>query len=202
MTKHIGLDFDNTIITYDEVFHKYALKSELILNEVKKNKQVIRDAIRALPEGNDKWTELQGFVYGKHVCEARLTRGVESFFEACKRNSVKVSIISHKTLYPASGPRVNLHTAAKRWLKDMDFLSKFGLMEGDIVFEETLEGKLGQITRKKCAYFIDDLKEVLLHPDFPKGVGKILYSEEADDALPADITIFKDWDEITKHFFG
>ncbi len=202
ITKCIGIDFDNTIVTYDEVFHKYAFKLGLILKEVKKNKQAIRDSIRALPGGNDKWTKLQGLVYGNHMDEAVPTRGVERFFKACRKNSSKVLIISHKTLYPAMGPRVNLQVAAKRWLKNMDFLSKFGLIEKDIVFEETLEEKLDQIARKKCAYFIDDLKEVLVHPNFPRGVVKILYSQKSNDVLPVDITRFKDWDEITEYFFG
>ena len=200
--RSIGIDFDNTIITYNEVFHKYALKLGLILNDVKKNKQAIRDAIRLLPEGNDKWTNLQGLVYSKHMDEARLTQGIDRFFKACKKNSFKVSIISHKTLYPALGPRINLQTAANRWLENINFLSKFGLTEKNIVFEETLEGKLDQIAKKRCAYFIDDMKEVLVHPDFPKGVGRILYSQETDDGLPADIMHFKEWDEITEHFFG
>jgi hypothetical protein len=200
--KNIGIDFDNTIVVYDEVFHKYALKLGLILKEVKKNKQAIRDSIRALPGGNDKWTKLQGLVYGKHMDEARPSLGVKRFFKACKKNSFKVMIISHKTLYPAMGPRVNLQAAAKMWLKNMDFLSKFGITEKDIVFEETLDGKLEQIARKRCAYFIDDLKEVLVHPGFPKGVVKILYSQESNDVFPADITRFKDWDEITEYFFS
>ena len=64
---HIGIDFDNTIITYDNLFHKYALKLQLINESVAKNKQVIRDTIRKLPNGNDRWTELQGLVYGKYI---------------------------------------------------------------------------------------------------------------------------------------
>lgn len=202
MNMHIGIDFDNTIITYDEVFYKYAFKSKLISNGVKKNKQSIRDAIKALPEGNDRWTELQGLVYGRYIDEARPTQGVEDFFEACKKNSFKVSIISHKTVYPVMGPRINLQIAAKKWLKSKGFLSRFGLTEKDFIFKETLEGKLNQIARKKCAYFIDDLKEALAHPYFPKDVGKMLYGHQADDGLPADIMCFKDWHEITEYFFG
>lgn len=202
IARRIGIDFDNTIVTYDEVFYKYALKSQLIPKGVKKNKQAVRDAIRVLPQGNDKWTLLQGLVYGSYMDEAELVKGVEGFFEACRKNSCKISIISHKTIYPAMGPRINLQAAAKRWLKDRDFLSEFGLTEKDIVFEETLQGKFDRIAGKSCAYFIDDLKETLLHPDFPKGVAKILYNQQADDCLPADIMRFKDWDEITEHFFG
>lgn len=202
MKRCIGIDFDNTIVTYDEVFFKYALKSGLILKEVKKNKQAIRDSIKRLPGGDNEWTRLQGLVYGKHMDEARTTPGVERFFKACKKNSYKIMIISHRTVYPFRGPRVNLQMAAKRWLENKDFLTKFGLTRKDIVFAQTLKGKIEQIARKKCAYFIDDLKEVLTHPDFPRGVGKVLYSQKDNEELPEDIMRFKDWDEITEYFFG
>ncbi len=199
--KNIGIDFDNTIVVYDEVFHKYALKLGLILPGVKKNKQAIRDAIRVLPNGNDKWTELQGLVYGKYMDEAESTKGVESFLKVCKKSPFKVLIISHKTLYPAIGSRINLQAAAKRWLEDRSFLSKFNLTESDVIFEETLQVKLKQIVKKRCAYFIDDLIEVLLHPDFPKGVRKILYGQQINGKLTRDIMHFEDWNEIKKYFF-
>ncbi|KKK79684.1 hypothetical protein LCGC14_2831040, partial [marine sediment metagenome] len=105
---HIGLDFDNTIVTYDSLFHKYALAEGLIAPDVAINKQAVRDTIRELPEGNDKWTLLQGVVYGRKMDEAEPAHGVEVFLEACRSSSeVKLSIISHKTLYPAMGERVN-----------------------------------------------------------------------------------------------
>lgn len=198
---HIGVDFDNTIVTYDNVFYKHALRLGLIQKEVIKNKQAIRDAIRGLPGGNDRWTELQGLVYGKHMDEVEIVQGVERFFEMCKKNSLQVSIISHKSVYPAMGPRVNLQEAAKKWLKSKDFFLRFGLGENDVIFEESIEGKLEQIARKRCAYFIDDLEEVLAHPGFPEGVRKILYSQQAGgDGLREGILRFKNWDEITRHF--
>lgn len=202
MMKNIGIDFDNTIITYDEVFHKYARKLGLISPEVRKNKKAIRDTIRVLPKGNDKWTELQGLVYGKYMAEAKSMHGVGVFLKTCKKNSFEVSIISHKTVYPASGPRINLQVAAHKWLEKRGFFSYFGLTESDVVFEKTLQGKLNQIAKKKCDYFIDDLIEILVRPDFPKGVRKILYGQQVDVDLPNEIMCFKNWNEITEYFFG
>ena len=199
--KNIGIDFDNTIVTYDDVFYKYAFRLRLISHKVEKNKKAIRDAIRRLPGGNDKWTELQGMVYGTYMEEAELVQGVGSFLEACKKNHFKVFIISHKTIYPAIGSRIDLQKTAKKWLENRDFLSKFGLTDSDVIFKETLQGKLDQIAQKKCAYFIDDLTEVLDHPDFPKDVKKILYGQQENKEFPADITHFKYWDEIEKYFF-
>jgi len=200
--KRIGIDFDNTIVTYDNVFHKYALKAGLISHELEKSKQAVRDAIRSLPNGNDRWTELQGLVYGKYIDEAEPMQGVEDFLKACKENSFKISIISHKTVYPALGSRVNLQAAAKKWLINKDFLSRFDLRESDIIFEETLKGKLDQIAIKGCGYFIDDLAEVLAHPDFPKGVKKIRYNKSSDKDFSGDITCVEDWHGIKEYFFG
>lgn len=202
ITQPIGIDFDNTIVSYDKVFYKYALKSKLILRRVSRDKQAVRDAIRALPHGNDKWTFLQGLVYGRHMDEAELVEGVEDFLAACRRSHFKALIISHKGIYPALGPRINLRAAARKWLKDRNFFSRFGLTEKEVIFEQALKGKFEQIAGNRCAYFIDDLKENLVHPDFPKGVTKILYSRRGQDSLPEDIIAFKDWNEIREYFFA
>ena len=59
----IGIDFDNTIVTYDDVFFKYAFDMGLISKDVKKKKQIIRDTIRKLPDGEAKWIELHAILY-------------------------------------------------------------------------------------------------------------------------------------------
>ena len=201
MLQHIGIDFDNTIVTYDRVFYKYALRMKLVTPRVKRDKQSIREAIRLLPGGNDRWTELQGLVYGRYMDEAELMPGIESFLKACKERFFKVSIISHKTLYPFLGPRINLHLAAKRWFDKSGFLARFGLALSDVIFEETLKGKLKQISLSGCNYFIDDLVEVLDHPDFPRHVKKILYGSQVNKALLSGIKKLEDWNEIKEYFF-
>ena len=57
---HIGIDFDNTIVTYDNVFYEHAVKLGLIDKSVSKNKKQIRDEIRKLPNG--KQAEIIGEV--------------------------------------------------------------------------------------------------------------------------------------------
>lgn len=195
--RKIGIDFDNTIVSYDEVFYKHALEENLIGPHVAMKKNAVRDAVRILPDGNTRWTELQGTVYGRFMPEASLMPGVERFLDQCRRHSVRVSVISHKTLFPFMGPRVNLHDAARRWLSENGFVTRFGLSENDIVFEESLDGKLARIGQKGCDFFIDDLPEVLTHPAFPSGVQKILFGRTAGP----DIKGFGDWDEISEYFF-
>ena len=71
----IGIDFDNTIITYDDVFRAAATASGLIAPGFSGNKQAVRDAIRLLPDGELAWQHLQGRVYGKGIGGAAMVRG-------------------------------------------------------------------------------------------------------------------------------
>ena len=42
----LGIDFDNTIIKYDELFHKIACEKDLISSELPKQKNAVRDFLR------------------------------------------------------------------------------------------------------------------------------------------------------------
>src|SRR4029079_9696971 len=59
----IGLDFDNTIVRYDRLFHRLARKRGLIPDGIPVSKQAVRDHLRANGREAD-WTELQGMAYG------------------------------------------------------------------------------------------------------------------------------------------
>lgn len=202
MNMTIGIDFDNTIVNYDNIFYKYALLGNLIKPHINKNKKDIRDNIRLLPEGNDRWTELQGLVYGRYMDEAEITEGLDEFLNKCNKMKIKVYIISHKTLYPAMGPKYNLHNAARKWLKTRKFSEKYNISENDAFFVFTLNEKLSMISQRECTYFIDDLSEVLTHPSFPDNVKKILYSKEKENKLPESIIHFKTWSEIGEYLFA
>ncbi len=60
----IGIDFDNTIVTYDDLMYSLAMEMGLINPAVRKSKKLIRDNIRELPDGEIEWQKLQGLVYG------------------------------------------------------------------------------------------------------------------------------------------
>ena len=51
----IGLDFDNTLIRYDDVFATAARDRGLVNANFSGNKQEVRDAIRLLPDGEFAW---------------------------------------------------------------------------------------------------------------------------------------------------
>jgi len=72
----IGVDFDNTIVSYDDLLFEAALKRGLIRQDVSRSKRAIRDSIRRLPEGESKWQQLQALIYGPRMEEAKLIDGI------------------------------------------------------------------------------------------------------------------------------
>src|SRR5580658_221944 len=115
--RRIGIDFDNTIITYDDVFRVAAKAKGLIAADFSGSKQAVRDAIRLLPDGELAWQRLQGQVYGKGVADAPMIVGVGTFLRRCEAQLCPVMIVSHKTEYGHHDPdQVNLRKAALDWM--------------------------------------------------------------------------------------
>jgi hypothetical protein len=182
----IGLDFDNTIIGYSDVFVSAARERRLLGPDVRgASKQAVRDAIRLLPDGEITWQRLQGFVYGRGIREATMFAGVDRFLRRCRAEGHMMFIVSHKTEYGHYDPeRVNLREAALGWMTAQGFFREdgYGLLRGNVYFESTRAEKLRRIALLGCTHFIDDLEEVLNDPDFPPAVARILFSAEAGPA--------------------
>ncbi len=200
---HIGVDFDNTIVRYDELFHRCALELGLIPRDLPVSKAAVRAYLWSQPQGNTPWTELQGVVYGERMQEAVPCRGVEDFLEFSEEAGIRLSIISHKQEYPALGPRVNLRNAALKWIEDHHFYGDRpgGLRKGDVHFEASRSGKLACIQASTCTHFVDDLPEVFLDAEFPASVLKLLYAGDAHSETPGlpGLLVFHDWRSITEY---
>ena len=192
--KKIGIDFDNTIVCYDDLFYKIAREENLIPKDSPHSKIFIRDYLRS-KEKDETFTNLQAEVYGKRILEATPFPGVLSAIEDLIANNFKVSIISHKSLHPYKGPKYNLHDAAMLWLEKNKFISRnsISLTKENIFFNLTKEKKIEKIHSLECDYFIDDLPEIL---NMIKGkVMKILYCSENKN-LPKNYIILKRWDQL------
>jgi hypothetical protein len=176
----IGLDFDNTIVSYDELFHRVALEGGLVPSDLPVRKEAVRDYLREAGK-EDVWTEMQGTVYGSRMGEARAFDGALDTIASLKSAGHRVLIVSHKTRYPFLGARHDLHAAARLWLEKQGFFDPEGLAfrETDVFFELTKEDKLERIAREACTHFVDDLPEILQHPLFPSNVTKLLFSPAA-----------------------
>ncbi|MGC3996955.1 MAG: hypothetical protein QM767_05265 [Anaeromyxobacter sp.] len=116
MSLRLGVDFDNTLICYDGVFHRIAVERGLVPAAVPASKEAVRDHLRTAGREDD-WTELQGLVYGARIGEARPFEDALRILAGLVRDGVPVRIISHKTRWPFRGPRADLHAAALGWLQ-------------------------------------------------------------------------------------
>jgi hypothetical protein len=201
----VGIDFDNTIVTYDEVFRSAAIARGLIDATSRGEKRGIRDRIRRLPGGELSWQRLQGHVYGKGIAQAQMFEGVDSFLRRCRRQGWPVVIVSHKTEYAPHDPtRVNLRRAAFDWMTAHGFFDAegYGLSAQAVYFEGTRSAKLARISAVGCTHFIDDLPEVLEDPAFPSNVTRILFSAgEACDRIQPYI-VCRSWRHIEERIFG
>lgn len=173
---HIGIDFDNTIVCYDKVFHKVAAENGLIPPDMLPGKNNVRDYLRQIGK-EDEWTRLQGFVYGTKMDEVEAFDGVFDFLHWCRQSKINVSIISHKTKHPYVGPKYDLHLAALQWMEVQVFFepNKLGLFREQVFFELTKADKIKRIVNTDCTHFIDDLPEFFIDPSFPKNVSSILF---------------------------
>ncbi len=199
----IGLDFDNTLIAYDDVFLAVAQERGLMAADFRGRKQAIRDTIRLLPDGELSWQQLQGQVYGKGVARATMFDGVGSFLRQCQKRNAPVVIVSHKTEFGHHDPeRVNLRDAAVEWMMAQGFFSDFGILRENVYFESTREEKIARIARLSCSHFIDDLEEVLTDPAFPADVNRILFSDVGPDAIPESIVVCPTWRDVEKQVFA
>jgi hypothetical protein len=201
----IGVDFDNTLVGYDDLFHEVAVQQGLVPREIDRSKREIRDYVRRLPEGEIHWQRLQAVVYGPKMLQAKPTDGSLPFLEFCKKRRRDVYIISHKTEYAKYDPtHTNLRDAAMAWMAEHRFFQPdgLGLSPDDVYFEATRLGKLERIKSLGCTHFIDDLEETFLEPSFPSYVERILYAPQKLPYPLPGIRIVKTWRQVHECVFG
>ena len=201
----IGVDFDNTLISYDDVIYHVALEKGLISSGTRKNKKDVRDRIRQLPDGETQWQRLQAIVYGPRIGEGRLIDGVEIFFEHCKHHQVRVYIVSHKTEYANfDETRTNLRMAALTWMTKNRFFETdgLGLSQEAVYFESTRPEKIERIKYLQCTHFIDDLEEIFLEDSFPTNVEKVLYTPHMQHSSLGRVKTATNWKEISNYCFS
>jgi len=153
----IAIDLDNTIIRYDRAFESAAARLKCLPATAPINKATVKTAALAVG-GNELWTRLQGLVYGEEITQAEIFPGCIEFFAAAPEELV---IVSHKTRFPALGPRIDLREAAR------DFLALTPLAGIPLHFLDTREAKVAKLTELRPRALLDDLPEVLQTPGFP-----------------------------------
>ncbi len=198
----LGVDFDNTIVRYDELFHAVALERGLIPPTVPARKNAVRDYLRQQGRECD-WTALQGVVYGPRLAGAEPFAGALEFFAHAARQRLPVWIISHKTRTAVRGPAYDLQQSAREWLAAHGFFDprRIGLPPDHVCFAETRAEKLRLIREKGCTHFVDDLEETFREPDFPSHVVPILFGHHSAPTGLAHVKPLADWAQIFEYVF-
>ncbi|CAN1606772.1 hypothetical protein MCEMIE29_00197 [Candidatus Pelagibacterales bacterium] len=174
----LAIDLDNTIINYDHLFYKAARNKLSIQSNIKNKENIKKLIIKKYSE--KKWTEIQSAVYSQKIFQAKIFPG---FINEIKKLSkyCEIFIVSHKTLWPIYGKKINLHNKTKQFLKKkkISFCKNYLIKEENIFFETTKEKKIKRIERIKPDYFIDDLESIL--KNIPKSINKILFNNKKNN---------------------
>jgi hypothetical protein len=169
----VGFDFDNTIINYDNLFHKISLNKKLINKEVGKTKKEVKDfLIKNYSIG--VWKNIQSEVYGKYIHLAKPNKKIIQLIKYLNNNNIEIYIISHKTKFPYVGKKINLHKISLKWINRNVLKKK--IKRKNIYFETTERKKISRIKDLRITHFIDDLDKIL--SILPKTIFKIKYSED------------------------
>ncbi len=198
-----GVDLDNTLVSYDALLFELALGRGLITSNTPQDKTAIRDAVRLLEGGEERWMELQAELYGPSMERARLIGGVSAFFSLCRGHDIPVYVISHKTRFAARDKTgTDLRAAATGWMRANGFFDPDGmaLPPEHVFFESTRASKLARIRALGCTHFVDDLEETFLEPEFPMETEQLLFRPSGRAGFSGNWRMFTDWESISAHF--
>ncbi len=200
---HIGIDFDNTIINYDGVFHRVALERKVVPLTIEPTKLAVRDWLRSMDK-EEIWTEMQGYVYGARMADAEVYPGVYEFLRWARSERICISIISQKTKKPFRGPGYDLHKSAQMWIEE-NLQDETGPLVAlkSVYLETTKEKKWTRIASTAATHFIDDLPEILIADAFPATAQRILFDpEHHHSAVENSLITMHNWIDILHYFNG
>lgn len=192
MKLRVGLDFDNTLICYDSVFPALARRHGWLSGKAASKSQVKEQLLRE--DGNDlRWQRLQAEAYGSGILKAKAFPGAEAFVRGALKAGHDVFIVSHKSKTSHFDPSVRLRESALKWLKDNRIVENGHpdpkrIPAKRVLFAATRDEKVAAIAKLGLDLFVDDLPEVLEHPNFPKATLGVLFAGGRDWKLAAKLT--------------
>ncbi len=174
----IGIDLDNTIISYDGVFAEIAGRYGIDVTDPEGAKHRLRSRLQKRDGGELLWQEIQGQVYGPELFKARLFAGVYRCLWRLKRLGHSIEVVSHKTKFGhGDATRTPLRTVAEQFLRDQGlFVNRSESIIDKLIFLDSRSEKIDYIAAGKFKFFIDDLPEVLDDAKIPAAVYKIGFS--------------------------
>jgi hypothetical protein len=202
-TKRIGVDFDNTLANYADLFWTLAVQKDLLPKDCPRNKRAVRDALRSGPGGEEAWRAIQVLVYGEGLDQAAPMPESLGFLEQAAACGLEVWIVSHKTKYPNFGSRkVRLREKAMEWLERHGLLEA-GRIPGERVrFLSTRGAKVTAIRELCLTHFVDDLPEVFLHRRYPRATQGLLYDPTGSCAPPPGVLLCRSFAAVGQAIWG
>lgn len=198
MPRRIGLDLDNTVIDYTPAYR--ALARDMGLPQQLGDRESIRQALRKSEDDDEEWQRFQSHLYTAGLGYAMPAPGLRDFLQLCGLVGVSVVIISHKTkTTPERFGSLDLRAPASEWLSRQGIVPAHVPLAG-VFFCENQDAKVRTITNLKCDLFVDDLIEVLHHPDMPYGISRVHYlagasfiAKTQDSTVDADFFALTTW---------
>jgi len=203
MSERVGLDLDHTILNYSAPIRNWSNRNGLVLERF--DKHSIKAAIFEVA-GDDGWQRFQGWLYSEGVLQAEIFPSVRTFIALCQLRGLDVFVVSHKTEkghFDQSGR--SLRGQVIQRLDQLGFVgSGLGKVKREhIFFSETQAEKISKIAELNLSTFIDDLPEIVLHPDLPKSVQAFMFSDGANEVSQATLDVTgKSWERIIAETHG
>jgi len=165
------------------------------------DKRALRDALRAIPDGEGHWTRVQARVYGPRLEAASPFPGAIDFIRRATAAGHELVIVSHKTPVAAADESgYDLHAAASQWLELRGIVGPGAISPARVYYESSRAAKIARIARLELDAFLDDLAEVFAEPEFPRHVQRWLFSPAAPlEAERGVDRVFRSWTELERH---
>lgn len=191
----IGLDLDNTLIDYGPAYAEVA--ERMGLPDEFRTRDAIRGLLRPSSDDDEEWQRFQALLYTDGLEQAVVSPGARDLLVTCADRGIPVVIVSHKT---ARGPERfgarDLRAPAVEWLVREGVLDKL-VPRASVHFLPTMTEKVATIGRLSPCAFVDDLDEVLSHPDFPSHVLAIHYVPGGRWSELADSGVQSGFEDVT-----
>ena len=194
----IGVDLDNTLICYEQVFLACSRHMGLV-----PEKWEGKEFLRKHSGSDESWKRLQGQVYGAWSDQATLYSGVYRFLWRCCKRGILVEIVSHKSNYGHyDQKRTPLRKVA------IEFLNRAGIYScgaksliDKVIFCSSRDEKLKYICERGFDWFIDDLPEIADSDVFQKNTKSIGFNPSGDIRFTKSINSTS-WFEIENLLLG
>ena len=190
----IHVDLDNTIAIYGSAIKRVCAEKSFYYPENLITKKEISDYFK-INGKNDVWTQIQGFCYGEYMKYADPAEDSFQILKQLKLLGFKLSLVSHKTKYPASGLSINLQDCAYKWLE-----KNFHGLFDERLFFPTKDEKVEYIQACNPSFLIDDLSEILEKVKLPKIQSILIHADT--EGVSQSFVKCKNWRTAYKHILG